>query len=351
MKASAPVSVSRLPLTGTPMLRRLSKKMLAVALLVTALALPFQERSRVDAAAQQPTENLDTSALILEVARNEKAMLARRLEYTWTAKITDRELNNRGEVSKQSVSVYEVYPVRGEFARKLVAEDGVPVSQERAGKELKKTAEHLEKAAQEDQKRSASKTPPPPPKVVDAQNPAGIPSFGFATGRRKSSGFSSDEISFAVFRFFRYCEFHTPRRERLRERDTIVFDFRPRTDFRPADEIQKPYARLAGRVWIDASDKAVVRLEAWPIATQPAGATPTAAGGESAVVFEHERMPDGVWLERLVMLKTYGHKDVFNGIDLYFTKEVSDYKRFSADAGEDKLDRPKDAPEEKPQEP
>jgi hypothetical protein len=319
--------------------------MLAIALVLAAPALPIQERARAGAAARQSAETSDTSALILEVARNEKAMLARRLEYTWTAKITDRELNKRGEVTKQSVNVYEVYPVRGEFARKLVAKDGVPVSQERADKELKKTAERLEKAAQEEQKRSESKTtPPPPPKPIDAQNPVGIPSFGFSTGHRNSNGFSSDEISFAVYRFFRYCEFRTPRRERLHERDTIVLDFSPRADFRPTAGVQKPYARLAGRVWIDASDKAVVRLEAWPIAAQTASANPTGADIEPAVVFEHERMPDGVWLERFVMIKTYGHKDIFNDIDLYFTKEVGDFKRFSADIGDEKLDPPKEKP-------
>lgn len=345
MKANVLAIGKRASAARTARLWRLSNKALAIALLIAAPALTLQERARAAVAAQQSAETLDTSALILEVARNEKAMLARRLEYTWTAKITDSELNKRGEVTKQSVSVYEVYPVRGEFARKLVARDGVPVSQERAGKELKKTAERLEKAAQEEQKRSENKTTtPPPPKVVDAQNPAGIPSFGFSTGQRKSSGFSSDEISFAVWRFFRYCEFRSPRRERLRDRDTIVLDFRPRADFRPADEIQKPYARLAGRVWIDATDRSVIRLEAWPVAAQPAGADSTASHAEPAVVFEHERMPDGVWLERFVMLKTYGHKDIFNGIDLYSTKEASDFQRFSANTGDEKLDALKQKP-------
>jgi hypothetical protein len=118
--------------------------LLVAVLLPGANALP----PRLGGAARQSAEGSETSALILEVARNEKAMLARRLEYTWTVKVTGRELNKRGEVTKQSVEVFEVYPVVGEFARKLVSRDGVPVSQERAEKELKKTAERLEKAAQ-----------------------------------------------------------------------------------------------------------------------------------------------------------------------------------------------------------
>ncbi|HEX7957189.1 MAG TPA: hypothetical protein VF508_09615 [Pyrinomonadaceae bacterium] len=292
-------------------------------------------------AGRQGAEVPDTTALILEVARNEKAMLARRLEYTWTAQVTDREVNKRGQVTKQSVTVFEVYPVRGEFARKVVSEDGVAVSPERAEKEMRKTAERLEKAAQEEQKRAEGKLPPPPtPTAAEAQNPAGVPSFGFSTGQRHSGGLGSQEISMAVWRFFRYAEFTRPRREQLRGRDAFVLDFRPRADFRPANELQKPYARLAGRLWVDAADRAVMRLEAWPLDAQPAkaGATP-----EPAVVFEHERMSDGVWLERLVRIRTYGHKDVFNGIDLDFTKETTDFRRFSSDAGDEKLDEPKKA--------
>src|SRR5919202_5179061 len=156
---------------------------LAAQTTLSSLALAATEtrecRAQTNAAAPAPApqgaESFDISALILEVARNERAMTARRLEYTWTAKTTERELNKRGEVTKESVSVYEVYPVHGEFARKLVPKDGVAVSRERAEKELKQAAERLEKAAQEEQKRGESKPAPPAPSPAEAQNPAGVP--------------------------------------------------------------------------------------------------------------------------------------------------------------------------------
>jgi hypothetical protein len=83
----------------------------------------------------------------------------------------------------------------------------------------------------------------------------------------------------------------------------------------------------------------VVRLEAWP------STVAHAAAPEPSVVFEHERLPDGVWLERLVRIKTYGHRDVFNRLELDFTKEAADFKRFTADAATDALDAPKKQPE------
>ncbi|HJQ31371.1 MAG TPA: hypothetical protein VJ866_04285 [Pyrinomonadaceae bacterium] len=318
---------------------------LAVLLSAQALALPGGARAR------QTAEGFDVGALLSEVAQNERAMLGRRLEYTWTARVTDRELDRRGVVKKESVSVYEVYPVRGEFARKLVSKDGVAVSKEREAEELKRAAERLEKAAheeqnraeQEGQKRAEQKPPPPPPpqKTADAQNPAGLPSFGFSSGHRSSSGFSSSEISMSVWRFFRYGEFTSPRRERFHERDTIVLDFRPRANFRPADELQRPYARLAGRLWIDAQDKTVARLEAWPYDPRATGAGSPAAALEPSVVFEHERLPDGVWLEHFFRIKTYGHKDIFNGLELDLTREATAFQRFDTAAGDEKLDTPK----------
>ena len=157
------------------------------------LAVVWPACQLLTGAAAQSAEGSEVTALLLEVARNERAMTARRLEYTWTTKITERELNKRGEVSKQSVNVYEVYPVRGEFARKLISKDGVPVSQERAGKELKETAKRLEEAARAEQKQAEGKPQPTPapPTPAQAQNPAGFPSFGFSAGHKNSNGFSS----------------------------------------------------------------------------------------------------------------------------------------------------------------
>lgn len=322
-------------------LRMTSRFILAACL---SLALSAQAVRLARAQSDVKAEPLDVRALLSEVALREKSMLARRLEYTWTAKVTDRELGKRGEVKKESSSLFEVYPVQGEFARKLLERDGVPVSRERAADELKKAAERLEKAAREEQKRAEAKpkpTPQPPQTPEQSQNPSGFPSFGFSTGHRESNGFSSTEISFAVWRFFRYCEFTNPRRETFNNREAIVLDFRPRADFRPADELQKPYAHLRGRIWIDSADKAVVRLEAWPV---DATTSADAYAPDPAVVFEHARVAEGVWLERLVRLKTYGRKQIFNNVELDFTKEVTDFKRFSSLAGDDRVDAPTEKP-------
>ena len=303
--------------------------LILAAVLLSGQALPV--------AARQTAGGSDIDALLLEVARNERAMTARRLEYTWTLKVTDREWGKGGELKKQTINVYEVYPVRGELARKLVSKDGVPVSKERADEELRQTVKRLEEAAREEQKRAALQpNPRPVPVPTGPRGPSEIPSFGFSTGQRHG-GLGSGEISFAVWRFFRYGEFTGMRRQSLRGRDCVVLDFRPRADFRPANDAQKPYARLAGRLWIDAADKAVARLEAWPYDPQRPAAAPDP---RPRVVFEHERVADGLWLERFVHLDTHADKDLFNGFELDTAKESSDFQRFTTRGGDAKLDPP-----------
>ena len=46
------------------------------------------------------------------------------------------------------------------------------------------------------------------------------------------------------------------------DRETIVFDFRPRAGFKPKNREESLIAKLIGVVWIDPVDKQVIRLEA-----------------------------------------------------------------------------------------
>jgi hypothetical protein len=277
-------------------------------------------------------DQLDIPALIRQVAANERAMLARRLEYTWTLTRTFREVNKRGEVTKEKVSVYEVYPVRGEFVNKLVSQDGVPISQAKADEELKKATAGLEKAEREQEKRAEARPAQSAPAAAD---PNVIPIFGFSYGYASRRGFSSSEFSFAPWRVFRAAEFYNPRREHLHERDVLVLDFRPRADFQPTDDLGKPYAHLVGRVWIDLADKALARLEASP--APPDGAQPT-PGANAALVYEETRMPDGVWMASLMRLNTNVNKAVFNGVEVDSTAISTDFKRFDANANDAKID-------------
>jgi hypothetical protein len=301
----------------------------------TIPAPPTKARAKAEIPAD--LNSLDIPALIREVAESERAMQPRRLEYTWTAKVTERKLGKRGEVRKETVSVYEVYPVRGEFVRKMLSENGVPVSPEEAEKQFKKAAANLEKAARADEKRNASGAPPPPQGAAD---PTGIPTFGFTNGFRFRDNLRTGEFLFTPWRVFRAGKFFAPRRESLGGREVIVLDFHPRADFVPANDSQKPYGKLGGRVWIDVADMALARLEAWPNAPDAPAQATLARPSEPSVIYEETRLPDGMWLESLVRIKTTADKAVFNGVEVDTSKEVGDFKRFEASAGDAKVEPP-----------
>jgi hypothetical protein len=314
-----------------------ARMQLLIALCLGALcaAVVCAQQSAREANGAQGT--VDIPALLREVARSERAMTQRRFEYTWTMKVTNRDVNKRGEVTKAEVKVYEAYPVRGEMVTKLVSENGVAISPEKADEQFKKAVANLEKAAREEEQRKAAAASQPPPPPVD---PNVIPTFGFQHRFGFRSGFSNGSFAFALWRFFRACEFYNAHQEQLRARETIVLDFRPRADFQPTDDLQKPYARLAGRVWIDLKDKAVMRLEAWP-AANTTDASAASRPSEPAIVYEETRLPEGLWMETLVRINTNGNRPVFNGVDVDVTKEMSDFKRFQTNTQDAQVEAPK----------
>src|SRR6185436_3227362 len=188
------------------------------------------------------TENVDIAALLREVGENQDALENRVSEYAFKQTETDREITDKGELKRETVKVYEVYPLPNrEPVQKLISENGVLLSSERAAKEDRRVQEEFEKAEREKEKDE---------KKV-AQRRA-------EREKKKAEGDESTDIS----TFLKACEFVSPRREKLSGRETIVFDFRPRNGFKPKNSEESLIAKLIGVVWIDPVDKQVIRLEA-----------------------------------------------------------------------------------------
>lgn len=99
------------------------------------------------------TENLDVAALLREVGGNQDELEKRVAEYAFKQKETDREINSKGELKKETVKVYEVFPLPNrEPVQKLISENGVPLSAERAAKEDRRVQEEFAKAEREKEK-------------------------------------------------------------------------------------------------------------------------------------------------------------------------------------------------------
>ena len=262
------------------------------------------------------TEKLDITELLREVNRNQDEIDKRVSEFAFRQTETDREINNKGELKKQTVKVYEVFPLPNrEPVKKLISENGIPLSAERAAKEDKRVQEEFEKAERDrekDEKKMAQRR----------------------AEREKKEG---TEIS----PFLKACEFVSPRREQWEGRETIVFDFRPKPGFRPKNREESLIAKLVGVVWIDPIDKQVIRLEArLAEGFKIAGGLVASLKPGAALVIEQTRMSQGVWLPRFAHVNLSFKILLFGGGDYNQTVEWSDYKHFSGDVKDYKVDAP-----------
>lgn len=261
-------------------------------------------------------EALDVAALLREVEKNQEQVDERLSEYSYTLKSTDREINKSGEVTKETVKIFEVFrlPGGGGFW-KLVSEDGVPISAEKAAKQDKQIAEQVAKYERAQEKKELEKS--------------------------KGEAKKKDDDDIEIEDFLRVCEFVSPRRERFRERDAVVFDFRPRASYKTRNRAEDIVSKLVGIVWIDPVDKQVMRLEAkLSEGYKIGGGLVASIRPGSGAAFEQTRLSDGVWLPRFAQVNIAVKLFLVAGKEANVTREYSDYKRSRTDVKDYTLDAP-----------
>jgi hypothetical protein len=223
--------------------------------------------------------------------------------------------------------------------RKLVAENGAPLAPDRASKEEKRVAEELEKAERE------------APKLKEKRDRKLAERKAKQKAKGGEGGEEEEDGDIGISTFLRACEFISPRRERFRERDVIVFDFRPRAGFKPSNRGESLASKLSGVIWVDPAERQVMRLEGRLVDSFKMGGGLLASVKEgSAFIFEQTRLDEGIWLPRYSQVNASARIMLFAGMSINETHEFSDYKRFSTKSGEDKLDSPK-KPEPEPETP
>jgi len=278
-------------------------------------------------------QSLDVTALLREVGRNQELVEKRVSEYAFMQKETDREISGKGEVKKETTKVYEVFPVANRAPiMRLISENGVVLSAERAAKESKRVEEEFLKAERDRDK--------------DEQR---VERRRAERQRRKATkGEAEGDDDPDVSQFLKICEFVSPRRERFRDRNAVVFDFRPRPGFRPGNREESLISKLVGVVWIDPIDKQVMRLEARLAESfKMAGGLLLSLRPGAGFVIEQTRMEEGVWLPRLAQVNLSVKVLLFGGGDINKSIEWSDYKHFKGDVGDYKLEAPKAVEQEK----
>ena len=277
-------------------------------------------------------EKLDITSLLLEVGRNQDQLEDRVSEYSFKQTETDREISSKGELKKQTVKVYEVYPLPNRHAVvKLISENGTPLSPERAAKEEKRVQEEFLKAERDKEKDAAEA----------AKRKAEREKQRSEREKKQKDGKDDGDGDPAISMFLRACDFVSPRRERFEGRESIVFDFRPRAGFKPKTREESLIAKLVGVIWIDPVDKQVMRLEArLAEGFKIAGGLVASLKPGAGLVMEQTRMEQGVWLPRFAQINLSVKVLLFGGGDYNKTLEWSEYKHFSGDVKDYKIEAP-----------
>jgi hypothetical protein len=272
-------------------------------------------------------EALDVVALLREVSRNQDELEKRVTEYSFVQKETNREITSKGELKKETTKVFEVFPIANRApVMKLISENGVPLSGERATKEQTRIDEEFLKAEREKDK--------------DAQR---VMKFRAERDRKKAAkAKEGEDDDVEISQFLKVHEFVSPRRERFRDRDAVVFDFRVRPGFKSSNREENLVSKLVGVVWIDPADKQVMRLEArLAEGFKMAGGLLVNLRPGAAFMMEQTRVAEGLWLPRTAQINLSVKVLLFGGGDYNQSFEWNDYKHFSGDVGDYKLDAPK----------
>lgn len=309
---------------------------------IGALTFHLQRSSYNDglvAAAFDPpraSEALDVVKLLREVGKNQDELEKRFSEYAFVQKETDREINVKGELKKETTKAYEVFPIVNRApVMKLISENGVPLTGERLAKETKRVEEEFLKAERDQQK--------------DQQR---VDKYRQERERKRAARAKKaedDDEDVDISQFLKVHEFVSPRIERFRDRDAVVFDFRVRPGFKAVNRQEELISKLVGVAWIDPADKQVMRLEAkLADGFKMGGGLLVNLRPGAAFLMEQTRMAEGLWLPRLAQINLSVKVLLFGGGDFNKTIEWTDYKHFGGDVKDFKIDSPKTTDKPKP---
>lgn len=269
----------------------------------------------------------DIEALIKQVGENEDEVDRMLEKYTFTQTITQRELKPDGQLVTKESETYDLTFYKGSRIRRLVAKNGKPLTPSEEADENKK----VEKRIREIEKRAAEREKNAEKERDMAQSDVGTPDPN--KGQRPS-----------IADILRASRLINPRRERLRGRDVIVFDFEPKPGYKPQKDIEKLFGKNVGAIWVDEADKQVARVEARLASDYNIGGGVLAKLREGAsFVLEQDRINNEIWLPTRADINLGLRVLLVKGFNLNINMVYGNYKRFNVEAEKERLKDPTQA--------
>jgi hypothetical protein len=269
-------------------------------------------------------------------------------DYTYVMTSVGRSIDKKGQTKSESTT-YEVFiPVlksgtRGKGILVVTARNGVPVPANELDKARLEAGKRLEKA----EEKNASEKPAAPESAPDVKGMLPLGMYTHTTNNHSSTFGKSGSAALAIHTFLKNCDLTLARREPHDGRETLIFNFTPRADAQFADN-EKYIAQLAGEIWIDAQDRIVTRLVGRPTVTAnntrstqavPTAIAPVPRPGDAppAVYVEMMRLPEGVWLPRIIRINGADYQTLFDGITSESISTFSNFVRFSTEIKDVKI--------------
>jgi hypothetical protein len=247
-------------------------------------------------------------------------------DYTFKWRRTQRKLGARGTLREES-ELYEVFIPTAKCWTKecrrvvvLLEENGKPLPLEKIEKERLRVGKKLEQAERkESEQRGAA------PTVPAYQNWMRFyVHYNEVFGKGTTVVLDGQEI-------LEKCDFSMPRRERIAGREMLALNFRPRLRATFTDKTAY-VPRTEGRIWIDALDKVIVRLAAWPIGTKLDNAMSSEQLlKHAALAYDLVRTKQGIWFFSFGRINGAQFPDLFPGLKTDFSIEQFDYVNFKVE--------------------
>ncbi|MGE0129592.1 MAG: VWA domain-containing protein [Blastocatellales bacterium] len=275
---------------------------------------------------------LSPSGLLQEVEKSGARIYGRLGEYTYSLRKVRRVLNPNGKIRSEDYQDYEAYPIRGKHALIQLAENGARLDTIRIDLNRRHATDVLIRSDEEMQKLDSTEAANLNKKT--GYWGASVEGVAQKRGQPRHNVF----ITIDPEAFFRACDFSSPRSVLLDGRETIVMDFKPRAGLQLSQD--KDWVnKLSGLVWIDAADKALVRIEGQS-AAQPGAQGAASESVSPNFVYQQQRLADGVWGPSLIRINAAGDETIFNGLNWDAWFQFGNYKRFDSSDADAKIVSP-----------
>ncbi len=294
----------------------------------------------------------EIAALVNECGERTTQMTKRIYDYTYTLTALENEVDKRGQVTREKSKVYEVSPFRvgrkGGFASVQVSEDGVPFSTEKINRGRERAVKQITEA-EEKEGRGVERP------MTSEYKPT-FRSYSIVLVQHQLGGAAKSFYPVRPTDFLVWHEFYAPRRAVFKNREAILLNFRPRPGYvydqtnvsfsGGIETFGRVMAQLGGRVWIDAVDKVIMRLEAVPVEemNQAGASSIDPPNANVPIGFELMRLPNGTWVPSWNWYNSYGREKIFWKTSISRARKYSDFKLSNTEMKDVTIDAPKSQP-------